>query len=602
LNRTDGYAPIESYGLLGDGKSVALVAADGSVDWWATPAVDSPPLLGALLDPDKGGRFALEPEVPYRVRRRYLPGTNILETTFITRKGTVTVTDSINLGPDGRLPWSELVRDVKGDRGRVPMRWTVAPGTMFGLARPWARHRGTPLLHAGDIIAALVADGAGEPCAERGAFRGSFTIRAGEAALLALVAANRAPVIVPSAAELRSRRKATQTVWTDWTEMIPYDGDDRELVTRSVLALRLLTYAPTGAMAAAATTSLPERIGGDRNYDYRYGWIRDTSFVLDAYIQLGLTQEVQGTLAWMLSCVASTAPDIHPFYGLSGHIPSTEVSLALRGYRDSRPATNGNDAEGQPQWGNYGDLLECVWLAVSRAGAELDAATADLLAALANRVCDIWTKPDCGIWELDSLRRNTFSAAGCWVALDRALRLVERGQISGRDADRWRAERAAVREWIDGQCWSPAKHSYTAYAGCDDLDASLLLLGRTGFCSGEDQRFRDTIAAIRSELCRDALVYRLSGASSYEGAFVSASFWLVDALVRTGDVAQAREVWRGITSHVSGLGLLAEEIDPDTGTFLGNLPQGLSHLALVNAAVQLDRATRGARSPASSDD
>ena len=593
--RTDGYAPIESYGVIGDGKSVALVAADGSVDWWATPAMDSPPLLSALLDPDIGGRFALEPAIPYRVRRRYLPGTNVLETTFVTRRGTVSVTDSLNLGHDGRLPWSELARDVTGERGKVPMRWTVAPGTMFGLARPWARRGGVPLLHAGDNLAALVTDGAGEPTAELGRFSGSFTLRAGDSALLAVVVANRAPVVVPSVADIRSRRNATETTWRDWSTTIPYDGHDRELVIRSVLALRLLTYAPTGAMAAAATTSLPERIGGDRNYDYRYGWIRDTSFVLDAYIQLGLTQEVQGSLAWMLSCVASSAPDIHPFYGLRGHVPSAEHALGLRGYRDSDPARNGNRAVGQPQWGNYGDLLECVWLAVSRAGAELDGATGDLLAILANRVCDIWTEPDCGIWELESLEQNTFSVAGCWVALDRALRLVECGQMSGRDAARWRAERAAIREWIDERCWSPVKRAYTARADCDDLDASLLLLGRTGFCSGEDQRFRDTIAAIRSELCHDALVYRLSGASGYEGAFVPASFWLVDALVRAGEVTEARKVWRKITSHVSELGLLAEELDPKTGAFLGNVPQGLSHLALVNAAVQLEHAAGDGR-------
>jgi GH15 family glucan-1,4-alpha-glucosidase len=591
--RNDGFVPIESYGVIGDGKSAALVARDGSVDWWAVPAMDSPPLFAALLHPvggsrpPEGGHFALEPAVSYRVERRYVPGTNVLETTFVTSDGTVRVTDSVNQGSDGRLPWGELVREVHPVRGEVPMRWRVAPGTLFHVARPWNGESETPLLHVGSLLVALVTDDAGAVCRGRGEFTGEFTARAGHDALLALVVADGAPVVVPTAETLRERLRRTESGWRQWSEGIPYDGPDAELVTRSALALRLLTYLPTGAMAAAATTSLPERIGGERNYDYRYGWIRDTSFVLDSFIRLGLTQEVQGTLAWMLTCIAATAPDIHPFYGLRGHVPDSEYELDLRGYRDSQPARGGNRAVGQPQWGNYGDLLECVWLATSRAGAVLDPGSADLLATLANQVCDVWADPDCGIWELEERRRNTFSTAGCWVALDRALRLASAGQISSRDSARWEAEQAAIREWIDARCWSPSRRAYLAHPESEDLDASLLLLARTGFCSGEDKRFRSTIDAIMGELCEGPLVYRLSGASSYEGAFVPASFWLIDALVRAGRTGEARKLWREARTLVNDLGLLSEEIDPSTGAFLGNIPQGLSHLALVNAAVQV---------------
>jgi GH15 family glucan-1,4-alpha-glucosidase len=587
FTRTDGFAPIESYGIIGDGQSAALVARDGAIDWWAAPAMDSAPLFAAVLDPADGGGFTLEPAVPYTVSRHYRPGSNVLETTFSTGGGTVQVTDSINQDAGGLLPWSELARDIRATGGQVPMRWRVAPGTRFRTSRPWTRYREVPMLHAGDLLVAILAERAGEPRPEPGAFSGEFVATEGSDALLALVVAQDAPILMPSAADVRRRREATEQAWRSWSGSVPYEGADRALVLRSALTLKLLTYAPTGAMAAAATTSLPERIGGDRNYDYRYGWIRDTSFVLDAFIQLGLCQQVQGTLAWMLRSVAATAPAIHPCYGLRGHLPDSEEPLRLRGYRDSGPPLDGNRAIDQPQWGNYGDLLECVWLAVDRAGAHLDAASADLLAALGNRVCDIWAEPDCGIWELVERRHNTFSKAGCWVALDRLERLASRGQVSSRDLDRWQAEKAAIRTWINRYCWSQARECYVAYAGSDELDASLLLLARTGFLSGDDQRFRQTVDAIRGELTQGPWVYRLSGARKEEGAFVACSFWLVDALVRSGQPGEARELWHELTAHASDLGLFAEEVDPGTGAFLGNTPQGLSHLALINAAVLL---------------
>jgi GH15 family glucan-1,4-alpha-glucosidase len=588
LARADGFVPIESYGLIGDGESVALVARDGAVDWWAAPAIDSPPVFAAALDPDGGGRFTLEPTVPYEVTRQYLPRTNVLETTFSTGKGTVRVIDSLNQGANGPLPWAELARDIRPDSGQVPMRWRVTAGTLFHHVRPWARFRNVPVLHAGDLMVALVADGAGRPKQGLGEFSGEFTAKAGHNALLTLVAGEHAPLVVPSAAEVRKRREASEKAWRNWCETVPYDGEDQDLVLRSVLALKLLTYEPTGAIAAAATSSLPERIGGDRNYDYRYGWIRDTSFVLDSFIQLGLTQEVQGTLAWMLSCISATAPEIHPFYGLRGHEPENERELRLRGYRGSSPARDGNRAVGQPQWGCYGDLLECVWLAVDRAGAHLDPASADLMDELGNHVCDIWTEPDCGIWELDELQHNTFSKAGCWVALDRLIRLAKTGQVSDRDVDRWQAEQAAIREWVNEHCWSEAKQCYVGHAGSDELDASLLLLARTGFLGGRDRRFSQTIRAIRAELAAGPLLYRFTGASEFEGAFVACSFWLIDAMVRNGHAGEGRKLWHDLTGYASDLGLFAEEIDPATGAFLGNMPQALSHLALLNAAALLD--------------
>ena len=410
--RSDGFVPIESYGVIGDGESVALVARDGAIDWWAAPAIDSTPVFAAVLDPAGGGCFTLEPTVPYSADRRYLPGTNVLETTFSTDDGTVRVIDSMNQAANGPLPWAELARDIRPVSGKVPMRWQVAVGTMFHQGRPWARFREVPLLHAGDLLIGLLAEGAGKPRLGLGSFGGEFVARAGRNALLALVAAQSAPVVLPSAADVRRRRDASVTAWETWSSTVPFRGRDRELVLRSALALKLLTYAPTGAMAAAATTSLPRKPAATATTTTGHGWIRDTSFVLDALIQLGLTQEVQGTLAWMLGCIADTAPAIHPFYGLRGHVPDTETPLRLRGYRDRSPCA----AAIAPSISRSGETTETCSNAYgwrwTGPGAHLDAASADLLAALGDHVCNIWTEPDCGIWELDERRHNTFSKAG----------------------------------------------------------------------------------------------------------------------------------------------------------------------------------------------
>jgi hypothetical protein len=588
LARADGFAPIESYGVIGDGKSIALVARDGAIDWWGVPAMDSPPVFAAILDPRDGGCFTLEPAVPYRVSRRYLPGTNVLETTFSTRDGAVRVIDSLNQGTNGPLPWAELARDIRPDRGEVPMRWRVAAGTLFHRARPWARLRDAPILHVGDLMLVLVTERAGQPEMGPGEFSGEFVARAGENALLTLVAADQAPLVVPSAAEIRGRRKASEEAWRRWCETVPYHGDDRELVLRSVLALKLLTFSPTGAMAAAATTSLPERVGGDRNYDYRYGWIRDTSFVLDSFIRLGLTQEVQGTLAWMLGCISATAPEIHPFYGLSGHVPDEETELRLRGYRDSSPARGGNRAVGQPQWGCYGDLLECVWLAVDRAGAHLDPSSADLLHTLGNKVCDVWTEPTAGYGSsrTGGTTRSPRPGAGSpWIAWS-----------SWRNEVRW-----PTATWTAGRPnGPPSAPGWSGTAGPKPGAATPVTLDRTSstrHCccwrapvssmariAGSPRRSRPSAPSSPKGRCSTASpAPARSRGPSWPARSGSSTRWS-----GTGRPARARTLWHELISYVSDLGLLAEEIDPATGAFLGNLPQGLSHLSLLNAAALLD--------------
>jgi GH15 family glucan-1,4-alpha-glucosidase len=564
------------------------VAADGAVDWWAVPAMDARPVFAAMLDPETGGSFILEPAVPYQVQRRYLPDTNVLETTFTTGGGLVRVVDALNRDVTGLLAWTELAREVRAGAGEVPMRWRVAPGTRFHHARPWAwEHRGAPLMRIGGQMIALVTDDAGEPRIGREEISGEFTARPGRDALLALAATDGEPVAVPPVGQVRDRLRATEAAWRRWSGTVSYDGPDRDVVLRSALVLKLLTFAPTGALMAAGTTSLPERIGGQRNFDYRYGWIRDTSFALDALVRLGLQHEAHSTLSWMLGAVAGTAPDIRPFYGLRGQVPTEEKKLPVRGYRDSRPAFDGNQAIGQSQWGNYGDLLESVWIAVNRDATVLDAETARMLEMMAGRVCDLWAEPDSGIWELGSKRHYTISKIACWAALDRMAGLAGRGQVAAREVARWRAEAGAIRAWVDEHCWSQAKRSYSFYAGADDLDASVLLAGRTGYLAGDDPRFSQTIDAIRGELSEGPAMYRYTGSRKEEGAFLACSFWLIDALARAGRQDEARQVWKGITARANDLGLLSEEFDPASGELRGNLPQALSHLALVSAACQL---------------
>jgi GH15 family glucan-1,4-alpha-glucosidase len=592
--RHDGFVPIGAYGVLGDGRSGALVATDGAIDWWAVPAMDSPPVFAAVLDPEAGGAFSLEPAVPYRVTRRYLPDTNVLETTFSTDGGLVRVVDALNRDRDGLLAWTELAREVRAETGEVPMRWRVAPGDRFGRVRPWAwEHRGTPLLRVGDQMIAVIAEDAGEPRIGRSRVSGEFLARPGRDALLALATTDREPVVVPPAGRVRERLRATEAAWRRWSGSVRYRGPDRDLVVRSALVLKLLTYEPTGALLAALTTSLPERVGGQRNFDYRYGWIRDTSFALDALIGLGLGRDAHRTLSWVLSAVSGTAPDIRPFYGLRGHVPAQMADLPVPGYRDSRPAHAGNQAVGQPQWGNYGDMLDSVWLAVDRGSTVLDPQTARMLELMADRVCDLWGRPDSGIWELGDRRHYTISKMACWVTLDRMIRLAECGQVAARDTGRWQAEAAAIREWIDEHCWSAAKLSYSFYAGSDDLDASVLLAGRMGFLAADDPRFGQTIDAIRHELGDGPLLYRYTGSRAQEGAFVACSFWLVDAMARAGRQHEAEEIWKGLTTRSNDLGLLSEEFDPARGELLGNVPQALSHLALVMAARQLARVRPG---------
>ncbi|MFL5942764.1 MAG: glycoside hydrolase family 15 protein [Gaiellaceae bacterium] len=594
MKRKDGFAPIGSYAAIGDGRTVALVAADGSVDFLSLPSLHSPTTFGALLDPEQGGRFTLAPSGDYEAARRYVGRTNVLETTYRTGNGVVRVTEALTLQDGGLLPWVELARRIEGVEGSVPMAWRVEPRFDWGREPPRIERSGDLLVASGAGIQLTVHSwGAGEVEAEKEALGGSFAIPAGERALLALVAAHQQPLHAPSREHVEARLDAAARVWERWLGMWAYDGPWEEEVARSALVLKLLVYAPNGSITAAPTTSLPEVIGGDKNYDYRYSWVRDSAFTLDALMRLGLPEQVHESFSCLLRAVRGTAPDLRPFYDLDGCVPTrTETLEHLRGYRDSRPVRYGNAAHTQLQLGSWGDLLETADLYLSE-GHMLDEETAQMLASCVDRVAILWPDGDSGMWELDEPRQYTTSNVAVWMAFDRALDLAEQGHLSDAHVQQWREQRERLHAWIEENAWSEKLGAYCGWAGEESLDAGLLRAVRTGY--PERERLGSTVDAIRERLAAaPGLLYRTSEHAGNEGAFVACSFWLVEALARLGRVEEACETMEQVLPYANDLGLFSEEIDPESRELLGNFPQGLSHLALINAAGAIqDAAARG---------
>ncbi|PYQ79380.1 MAG: glycoside hydrolase family 15 protein [Acidobacteria bacterium] len=540
--RVDGYAPIEDYALIGDGRTAALVARDGAIDWLCLPNMDSPSVFAAILDASRGGAFVVQPSIPFDSSRRYVPNTNVLETTFTTARGSVRVIDALTL-PDGRLePMREIVRSLEGLSGAVPMRWHFAPRFDYAAASPrWDTRNGRPVATSG---------------------------ASGARALLALSTAYAEPLVFPTRQALEARLAYTISFWQSWVAGRGYDGPWRDPVTRSALVLKALIFAPSGASVAAPTTSLPEEIGGERNWDYRFCWIRDSSFLIDALLELNCYDETRSLFWWFMQATAITEPELHVLYRLDGGIGTTEHDLPLAGYRGSRPVRVGNGALEQRQLAIYD--------------------TGRVLARIADYVCTIWQGPDSGIWEV----RNgpfhfTHSKVMCWLALDRAGRLADRGELPARHRDRWRREADAIRAFVEGRCWSDALGSYSRIAGSSDVDASLLMLPIVGYGDPRGGRIAGTIDAVTRSLRHGDFVYRYradDGVPGGEGCFLNCSFWLVSALARAGRVDEATSLMDRLVARANDVGLYAEEVDRNSGACLGNHPQALVHLALVDAA------------------
>lgn len=598
--RVDGYVPLRSYAAIGDGRTVALIAEDGQIDWLPMPEMNTDPVIAGIVDSGKGGRFELRPTADFEVDRSYIPGTNVLTTRFRTATGTVDITDALVTGVAGRLPWSELVRRIEGVDGSVDLAWAVVPGNTFG-TRPIERidtiHG--PLLRAGDINLILIGsdhgrtdptdpgDGLSDGPLE---FRGAFTTSPGSRHILCLCGTDDEPIHIPNAPVVDQGIDRTVDNWELWSKNFSWDGAWSEAVTRSTLALKLLIYSPTGAIAAAPTTGLPENFTGRKNWDYRFAWVRDLAYTVQALLDFGLREEPHAAVSWILSALKEHGREMHIFFGLDGSLPDGTEATGSEGWRGIGPVYSGNPASGQLQLGVYADIL-AILSRYASGGNIIDASTDRLLCSFADDACQMWQKKDSGMWELGELQHYTSSKMGCWQAIDAACHLAEIGQLhpDPDDLAHWKKNKALIEKWVAKKGWSEKLASYVMYPGSDKLDASVLLHAPTGFDRGE--RMSKTIDAIRSELGRGPLVYRYSGMDEEEGTFTACGFWMASALACVGRIDEATALMDDLVEQVNDVGMLSEMIAED-GQFLGNLPQGLSHLALVNAAITIDKLSK----------
>ncbi|CAL9403765.1 glycoside hydrolase family 15 protein [Streptomyces sp. enrichment culture] len=583
---------IEDYAVIGDEQTVALIGRDGSVDWLCLPRFDSGSCFARLLGAEDDGHWRIAPKGARRcARRAYRPGTLVLDTEWETDEGTVRVTD---LMPQrDRAP--DVVRIVEGLRGRVTVHSTLRLRFDYGSIVPWVRNSGGHRVAvAGPDAVWLRSEPPVRTWGADFATHAEFTVEEGEKVAFVMTwhpsHQERPPLIDPYEA-----LEASVADWRAWSARCRYDGPHRDTVVRSLITLKALTYQPTGGIVAAPTTSLPEELGGVRNWDYRYCWLRDSTLTLGSLLAAGYLEEAEAWREWLLRAVAGDPADLQIMYGVAGErrLPELEVPW-LSGYGGSRPVRIGNAAVRQLQLDVYGEVMDTLSLA-RRAGLPAEPHSWSLQAALMEWLRRNWRQPDEGLWEVRGGRRHfVHSKVMVWVAADRAVRALEEHPELGGNLEGWRAMREDVHREVCEKGYDPARNTFTQSYGSRELDAALLLIPQVGFLPPDDPRVVGTVDAIRAELSHDGFLHRYStdgsavdGLPGGEGTFLACSFWLAHALHLTGRETQARELFERLVGLTNDVGLLAEEYEPESGRQLGNFPQAFSHIALVNTALAL---------------
>jgi GH15 family glucan-1,4-alpha-glucosidase len=596
---TDGYLPIAEHGVIGDLHTVALVGTDGTIDWYCTPHFDSPSVFASILDTTKGGYFRIAPvhEGP-STKQLYFPDTNVLITRFLTPDGVGEIEDFMPVSAGEERHRHRLIRRIVCVRGEMPFRVECEPRFDYArAAHETSRHEHGVAFRSKRLSLALES-GVDLELTEDGA-RGEFTLRSGESATFVLEQIG--PEAVPRQhSEDHTRALFEQTVqfWRRWLGSSRYTGRWREMVHRSALTLKMLTFEPSGAILAAATTSLPEQFGGERNWDYRYTWIRDAAFSLYGLLRLGFTAEAEAFMGWITERFRERerhkAGPLQIMYGIDGRSNLEEVILDhLEGYRGSAPVRIGNGAADQLQLDIYGELIDSVYL-YNKYGTPIYADAWDDLQRIVEWVCVNWDQADEGVWEVRGGKQKfTYSRLMCWVAVERAIRVARQRGLPA-DLVRWMDARDDIYRRIMDRGWNESRQAFVQHEETEYLDAAVLMMPLVKFIAPTDPRWLSTLDAISSELVADSLVYRYNAGASPdglrgdEGTFSICSFWYVEALARAGRLAEARLVFEKMLTYANHLGLYSEEIGP-TGEQLGNFPQAFTHLALISAAFNLDR-------------
>ncbi|AEY93465.1 glycosyl hydrolase [Streptomyces hygroscopicus subsp. jinggangensis 5008] len=599
--RDHRYLPIAEHGLIGDLRTVALVGSNGTIDWYCCPAFDSPSVFAAVLDAERGGRFELAAAVPARTKQFYFPDTNVLITRFFTEDGVGEVQDFMPIVGEGPVDAGRhrLIRRVVCVRGTVPFRMLVAPRFDYGAAAHTVRPLDGMVVFESPAQSLSLTSTVALECDERDA-RADFKLGEGESAVFALDQVD--GEVSPRGcahAEAELQFNATVAYWRRWLHQSRYRGRWREMVHRSALTLKLLTYAPTGAIVAAPTTSLPEQLGGERNWDYRYVWVRDAAFAVYALLRLGFTGEAEAFMRFLTTHISPGCGDgsgpLQIMYGIDGRTELPERELPhLEGHLGSAPVRVGNAAVGQLQLDIYGALIDSIYL-YDKWAQPISSGQWDDVCRLVDWVCDHWDQPDEGVWETRGGRKDfTYSRLMCWVAIERAIRLATHRGLPA-DHRRWRQARDTIYRRIMERGWSQLRSAFVQYEGGDVLDASLLMMPLAKFIAPTDPKWLSTLDALTEDLVSDSLVYRYDpqaspdGLRGDEGTFSICSFWYVEALVRAGRLDEARLAFEKMLTYANHLGLYAEEIGR-TGEQQGNFPQAFTHLSLISAAFNLDRA------------